>query len=82
MPQKLVLLEISCVFIKDFKLSLILEIFDEHVNLLLDIEYGSLLLDFLVEFWALWDSFSQKELLLLEKDCTKFSLTAIFEDHI
>ena len=50
MPQKLVLLEISCVFVEDFKLSLILEIFYEHVNLLLDIEYGSLLLDFLVEF--------------------------------
>ena len=38
MPQELILLEIACVLVENLEFSLILEILDEHINLLLDIE--------------------------------------------
>ena len=58
MPQELVLLEIACILIKDLEFSLILEILDEHINLLLDVEDRSLLLDFLVQFRPLRNGLS------------------------
>ena len=58
MPQELVLLEIACVLIKDLEFSLILEILDEHINLLLDVEDRSLLFDFLVQFRPLRNGLS------------------------
>ena len=81
-PQKLILLEITRVLIKDLEFSLILEILDEHINLLLDIENRSLLLYFLVQFRPLRNSFSKEELFLVKEDLTKLSKAAILKDHI
>ena len=81
-PQELILLEITCVLIKYLKFSLILEILYEHINLLLNIENRSLLLDFFVQFRPFRNSLSEKELLSVKKDLTELSKAAILKDHV
>jgi hypothetical protein len=76
MPQKKILLEVSRVLVQYLELSLILEVFNEHINLLLDLEHLPLLLSLLVQLASLKDGLLEEELLLLQVDVAVVSFVA------
>ena len=80
--KELVFLQIPCVLVKDFELALVLEIFDQDINLLLDIEHRPFLLDLLEQFRAFEDSVLEEELLLLQKDVAELTLAPILVDQL